>query len=380
MNIGVIVDNDFNHDVRVQKEVQILKNAGHELSILCFGFKGKQYEAIEGISIERIGIRPAVKNFLYFFMNRLPFYEWLWQKRISRFIKNHNIDVLHVHDLYMSKAAHQGIKNSNRDCSLILDLHENYPVVIHSYNWTKGLLRKFLANPNSWQQKEKEYLSYASQIIVLSEFFKEQLLAKYPFLENSGITVFPNIIDFKRFNEFKVDPSKQKSNLPTLLYFGVVAERRGIFDAIEATRQVLKKGVEVSLLVIGPVDKADAQRFFNSIHQPDLKPYIKYIPWIDLSELPTYLHISDICLAPFLKNPHHESGVANKIYQYLYGKKPIVASDCRPQKELIESFNCGLVYSSQEEFADCLMTLVDNPQLRSEMGNNGFSSASGEIR
>ena len=44
----------------------------------------------------------------------------------------------------------------------------------------------------------------------------------------------------------------------------------------------------------------------------------------------------------------------------------------KPQKELIESFNCGLSYSNQEEFLLCIIKLVKNKKLRNELGNNGF--------
>ena len=43
-----------------------------------------------------------------------------------------------------------------------------------------------------------------------------------------------------------------------------------------------------------------------------------------MSELLTYLNISEICLSLISKNKQHESGVANKIFQYIYGAKTII--------------------------------------------------------
>ena len=84
---------------------------------------------------------------------------------------------------------------------------------------------------------------------------------------------------------------------------------------------------------------------------------INHIPWIDLSELPSYLNSIDICVCPLIKNAQHESGIANKIFQYLFGAKAIIASDCLPQQQLIESFNCGLVYANEYEFLACIEQL-----------------------
>ena len=82
-----------------------------------------------------------------------------------------------------------------------------------------------------------------------------------------------------------------------------------------------RKIIPSAFLVIGPVDKKDRERFFSKVNSELLAGRIYYIPWIDLSELNSYLDISDICIAPFHKNPQHESGVANKIFDYMLGKK-----------------------------------------------------------
>lgn len=372
MNIGIVVDNEFNNDIRVFKEANILKTAGHTVFVLCYGYRNKENLDSKDFFIERILINPKLKDILFFLFNRIPLYEYLWKLKINRFINKNSIDVIHTHDLYMSKAAHLGIKSSNRNCPLILDLHENYPIAVQDYNWTKGLLRHLISAPQKWIKKEKEYLKYASKIIVLSNAFKTTLLERYSFLNSDNIIAFPNIIDFQRFKSFKIDNKVKKKKNITLFYFGAVAERRGIFDAIEALKNVLNKGYHIDLLIIGPIDKADKTKFYSLINEVEVKNHIDYISWIKLSELLSYLNVVDICLAPFIRNPQHESGVANKIYQYMYGGKPIIASDCLPQKELIESTNCGLIYSNQDEFIESIIYLIKHPNQRKEMGVNGY--------
>ena len=241
MKIGVIVDNEFNNDIRVRKEVDILKNAGHSVFVLCFGFSKQQYPEIKNIHIKRIRINRNHKNLFFFLFNRVPYYEYMWKQNIKRFINEYSIDIIHAHDLYMSKAAFQGSKLSNKSCPVILDLHENYPVAIKDYNWTKGYLRHYISFPEKWEIKEKEYLGYASKIIVLSNTYKNKLLEKYNFLNESDIIPFPNVIDFVRFEKYKINHQIKRKKGITLFYFGGIAERRGIFDAIDAFKEVLKK-------------------------------------------------------------------------------------------------------------------------------------------
>lgn len=374
MRIGFIVDNDASRDIRVQKELEILISDGYDVTTLCFEF-GKTYPVSKkGIKFERIRINRKVKDTLFFFFNLIPIYEFLWAGWIKDFILRNEISILHVHDLYMSKAAYKAIKKSGKKVKLVLDLHENYPVSITTYNWTKGFLRNLLSRPHAWARKEKEYLKYADRIIVLSESYKNSLLAKYPELIKENITVFPNVPDpSKPEYRAKNNVGKLFSNKnPIIFYYGIIAERRGIFDTIEVFSKIIEEGrYTANLLIIGPVDKSDSLKFKKLLENDTLSGYIHHIPWIEATEFPSYLDLTDICLAPFHKNPQHESGVANKVYDYMLGAKPVVASDCKPQKDIIEEYSCGLVFRNKEEFHDVLTRLLENEALRREMGMNG---------
>jgi glycosyltransferase involved in cell wall biosynthesis len=110
------------------------------------------------------------------------------------------------------------------------------------------------------------------------------------------------------------------------------------------------------------------------IQQDFLSGRVYYIPWIDSNDLPSYLNIVDICVAPFHKNPQHESGVANKIYEYMLGGKPIIASDCLPQQKLIKKHMCGLIFRNMKELHDSIIRLAGDSELRSTMGKNGYDA------
>ncbi|WP_462248260.1 glycosyltransferase family 4 protein [Ekhidna sp.] len=377
MKIGVVVDNDYYKDVRVTREVRLLETYGFEVFVLCLTFK-KPVEEVKGrVSIIPVYIHRRLKNTLYFFMNSFPFYELWWKKHISEFIKRFDLDVVHTHDLYMSKCAKMGIKSSGKPIPLILDLHENYPHAVQSYKWTQGSLRSLLSRPKKWIKKEKEYLDYADRIVVLSEDFKNLLTQRYQSIEPKTLTVFPNVVDIEVFDEYEIqDVSIQLQNLSPLrvLYFGMVASRRGIFRTLKSCEELLLEGKDFSLIIIGPVDAGDKDQFFAEISKPIFKQHLIYIPWIDLPMLPSYLLACDIALAPFDKNPQHESGIANKIFQYMYGKLPIVASNCKPQQELIENHDIGKIFASDQEFTQQLRWMIDNEEERKNMGERAFKT------
>ena len=86
LNIGVVVDNEFNNDIRLRKEVRVLSKNGYNVFILCFAHGNKKYSNIDGIKIERIRINKKLQDILFAVQNRFPFYEWLWKFNIKRFI------------------------------------------------------------------------------------------------------------------------------------------------------------------------------------------------------------------------------------------------------------------------------------------------------
>ncbi len=376
MKIGVVVDNELNNDKRVLRELQILKESGYEIFVLCFGFGKVFSDPISGITIERINLHKKLKDILFLFLNTVPAYEWLWSSWINRFIRRYGIDFLHVHDLYMSKAANEGIKKANKDIPLILDLHENYPFAVTTYNWTKGFFRRLISRPQDWVKKEKEYLGFADRIIVLSNDFRDLLISRHPELSINSFTALPNVPDLsQRGIKGKVSVKDLfKNDFPVLFYYGVIAERRGVFDALNVLTDLVNENVKINFLLVGPVDKKDKIRFTAMINEDTIAYHVHYIPWIESDQLAAYLEISDICIAPFHKNPQHESGVANKIYDYMLGAKPIIASDCIPQQKLIEKHKCGLVFENMKELHDSIIRLAGDDDLRKAMGKNGYDA------
>lgn len=373
MKIGIVVDNEMNNDIRVLREIEILKEAGLEIYVLCFGFLKAYPEPAVEINITRITISRKLKNFLFFMLNSIPVYEWLWKSGIKKFIINNDLEFLHVHDLYMARAAYRGIKKSGKKIPLILDLHENYPFTVTTYNWTKGFFRRLISRPEAWKKKECEYLGYADRLIVLSNDFRDTLLMQYPELAADSFSVVPNVPNLSQpeYNIMKKAENPFIQNFPVIFYYGVIAERRGIFDALRVFISLVKENHPVNFLLIGPVDKKDMPLFSELSGMGILTDRLHYIPWIESHDFPQYCALSDICLAPFHKNPQHESGVANKIYDYMLGGKPIVASNCKPQQNLIEKHNCGLIFENITGFHDSIVRLLNDKRLREEMGENG---------
>jgi glycosyltransferase involved in cell wall biosynthesis len=158
-----------------------------------------------------------------------------------------------------------------------------------------------------------------------------------------------------------------------LFYFGGIGERRGIITCFDAIKILSEEIPSIHLLLIGPVDGQEQKTFDRYLNDPELKEKVTHYKWKDLGDFPSYTYASDICLSPIYKDDQHESGVANKVFQYMLFGKPLIVSDCDPQIEIVEGSKCGTVFINKDavDLALKIKYLYNNPELRKEMGENG---------
>lgn len=372
MRIGMLLDNDFRSDPRVFNEAKALCKGGNEVHIFCFSFGNLQLDQqIEGIFIHRFLLKKFIKDALFILMNFIPFYTWLWYYIGSKAVKKYQIEALHAHDLYMSGAAM--LIKRKFGIPLTLDLHENFPAAIKSYKWIHKFPHRFFVQVNQWEIKENNLLSNADSIIVLSQHYAAYLKNNYPNLAQKNFVVYPNVPDVKQLTDF--DSAKGVEELSDgfwLFYFGGISERRGVFLVLDALKTELSAFQNIRLLLVGPVDKAEKQRFESVLNDQSLKDRVIYFPWRNISELPSLINASAVCLSPIEKNPQHDSGIANKVFQYMLFAKPLLVSNSTPQSELVSEAGCGLIFESgnTKDFAEKVLELYKNQYL-AEIGEKG---------
>ena len=149
MKIGMILDAPFPPDPRVENEAVSLVNAGHEVFLFCLKYADeKSSEIINGIQIKRY-----VSNKLEYKLSALaytvPFYTFLMTRKIYQFIKETNIEALHIHDIRIAQAVFNANKKHN--VPVVLDLHDNMPEVMKLYPHLQKFPGKYIISPNKWK-------------------------------------------------------------------------------------------------------------------------------------------------------------------------------------------------------------------------------------
>lgn len=371
--IGMVLDNPFTGDNRVINEAVYLQQNGYEVVVLALNYgEHSPIEDYKGVRIQRILIPEKIKNYLFAFYHRLPLWNKFWQRSIVQFVEDFSLDVLHAHDLYMVEACSQVARIKN--IPLVADLHENYPAAVQNYKWAQTLSGNAVAAPQQWKKKEGRILALADRIIVLSDFYRDQLCQAYPKLKAENFAVYPNVPNHEEFSGYSIGNNPlPHAESHWLFYFGVIAKRRGVYTAIDAVKQLRERGHDVRLLLAGNVNKAEQETFQQYIERPDVSDFVLHKPWIDISEFPTYAQACIAGLSPIFSGHQHDIGVANKVFQYMLMGLPVIASDSAAQAQVVRENQCGLVFKSKDvtEMVECTERLIQDTEWAKELGENG---------
>ena len=370
MKILMILENTFPPDVRVEKEIKSLIEAGHQIVLACSSPASNNDEenwngaTIISEKMSRIIYKSSV-GCLHF-----PFYFNFWRKFLKSVFNKYEFDAIHLHDLPLAKVAKEF--STKYKIPFILDLHENRPEIMKMYAHVRKFPGSLIISINLWLEYQKEYVKLADKIILITNEAKEHYISTYD-AEPSKIMVVPNYVDLSLTNEFSIDKVilNKYENKFVIIYFGDTGLRRGTATIIQAAN-LLKEHKDIHFLIIGR--SREDENLKRMINELDLTS-IELKGWTPIIKAVSYIEASEIGLCPFLRNIHHDTTYANKMFQYMVYGKPIIVSDCASQKNLIEKEECGSVFEAgnAEDLAKKILILKQNPKYK-ELSDNSFKA------
>ena len=341
----MILDSTYPDDARVTNEcAELLKNK-HEIHLFCLCFKKPfvKNEVINQINVHRYHCSKLTYK-LSALANDIGLYGVILKNKIKDFVENSEVEVLHIHDIQIAKAA---ISVSKRfGIKYNIDLHENRPEIMKYYKHVNSFLGKIFISPLRWKKAEESFVEKANKIVVVTENAKEELLSRVK-IDQEKIVVYPNTVRDDFYKNKKIDKvlEKQYSKNFVITYVGNTSERRGLLTVIESLKTLRNTIPNIKLLIIGKSSFDNMLK--NEIKKHDIEELVDFIGWIKENEIPNYLSISKLGLSPLHRNIHHDTTYANKIFQYISFGCPIVSSDVTAQSELVKKYNIGIVFEDR---------------------------------
>ncbi len=364
MKVLMILEREFPEDERVEKEALSLIKNGYEVHIACFTKENRDAnELYKGIHLHRKKISNFIHKKASVGALMLPFYFNFWENFIMEIIRGQKFDVIHIHDLPLAKKGYEIAKSINARC--VLDLHENWTGLLEVSLHTKTFFGKMLSSNTQWDKYESKYCDLADLIIVVVEEARYRLVNKG--IAKDKIAVVSNTISIP-FN-FKVKESDKEF---TFIYAGGITYHRGIQFVLEGLAELNKSVQSWRLVLVGSgsyveVLKSKAQELGIS-SKIFFKGHKSYVDMISL------LSSSDCCLIPHVKSSHTDNTIPNKLFQYMFLKKPVLASNCDPVVRILNETKGGLSYKFDDkyEFKNKALEIINSPD--NTFGLNGYKS------
>ena len=370
MKIGMILDETFPPDPRVENEAVSLINSGHEVFLFCLTYGNqKLQESINGIQVRRYQSSKLAYK-LSALSYDLPFYRMMMKPKIDHFIKATNVDVLHVHDIRIAGAVFSS--NKKNQLKIVLDLHDNIPENMKFYPHLSKFPGKYIISPNKWKKREEEFIKKADKVITVSPGFVNDVLNRTG-LTKEAIVLVPNTVrqSFYKDAVFSEEIVKKYQDQFVVLYVGDTNIRRGLLTAIRATEKLSKQIDNFKLVIVGKNTTDTILK--EEVKNLSLDSYVDFEGWQDVSLFPSYIVASTVCISPLYRSIQHDVAYANKIFQYMSFGKPVLVSNAIAQKEIVERSNTGLVHEekNEDDFSNKVLELYHNKDKSEELGNNG---------
>ena len=386
MHIGTLhfYNRSFPPEIRLEKESIALADAGHKITILTQRTSSEQLEQekySKNFYIKRVKINPlsgyknVVSRFSLFFSNYIP--------QLKNFIEFERPDVLHVHDLGPIPTVLEVAKEYN--LPVIADLHENMPAALVAWRRNDPIVKRFIRsislNYRVWRWHEARALSKCHKILVVVPEAAERLY-RYG-IPKSEILVVSNTEDettFKNYPE-QADQSilNKYNNKFVVSYIGGLGPHRGIDTTLKSLPYIRNKIPNFKLLVVGANDEqikniiAEAKSF-------EMEKYVSVVGWQPFERVNSYVMASNVCLVPHNNFEHTQTTVPHKLFQYMICKKPVLVSDCKPLKRIVEETNAGSVFRANDskDLAAKLIKMHESPDKLILMGECGKKAALGK--
>ena len=263
-----------------------------------------------------------------------------------------NADLYHFHDPELLPA---GFALKARGARVIFDSHEDLPRQILSKSWIHPLLRR----PLAWSSELAENLGLRALDAVVGA--TPHIAQRFSDLGLDAVA----INNYPLLGELDVLETDWASKKRQICFVGGISTIRGIYEMIEASEI---SGVPLKLG--GPFLPATLQ---NEVINSPGSTNTEYLGFLDRPAIAHLLSKSIAGVVVFSAQPNHISAQPNKLFEYLAGGIPVIASHFPLWRELVEGEEVGICVdpANPSEIAKAVEYLAGNLDVAEAMGHRG---------
>lgn len=288
-----------------------------------------------------------------------------------RFLRAHKAKIMHFHDPELLPVAMLGRVFGIK---AIYDVHDDLSGSILHKHWVPNVLKKPFSI--TFGIFERIATLFCSQIVAATP----EISKNFP---SSKTTVVQNYPRLEELNT--ADPEPFEVRPANFFYVGGISRVRAFREPIQAL-SVINKNLEknrdkddiATLSICGSFRPESLMSEAQSLCGWE---YVKFNGWCDRDQVKKELSQSIGGVVLFYNAPNNINSQPNKLFEYMAGGIPVIASNFPRWREIVETHNCGIVVDPEntDEVARAMETLMDDREKAQKIGDNGRRSVKQEF-
>ena len=352
-------------DRRVWLECQALVAHGYAVSVICPKGPGDQArEQIDGVQIYKYRPAPEAEGLPGFVVEFA--YSWLRTAWLSTRVWRHrHFDVIQAcnpPDTYWLLARLW----RSRGVKFVFDQHDLNPELFLSRFGEPASLRERLEYKALIWLEKMTYRT-ADRVVSTNESYKTKALTR-GHRRPEDVTVVRSGPDTRRMRPIYPDPRIRQHTGFLLVYLGIMGPQDGVDLVLDVMNElVYRRGrADVHAALLGFGDCLDSLK--HRCSELDLDKWVTFTGRADKAMIADYLSSADVGLCPDRKTPLNDISTMNKTMEYMAYALPSVSFNLVETR--VSGGDCVLYVESGDlhGFADEIERLLDNPDLRAQMG------------
>jgi glycosyltransferase involved in cell wall biosynthesis len=336
-------------DVRVEKFCKSLVGAGYEVLLLC-RWKGEEqeYEKVNGITIKRAGYQKS--QYLYLPVSDNP----LWKKAIINTVNDFYPDIIIVREILLGEVT--GLIGRIKNIPVLMDMAEHYPAAMkdwkkyNSFFWR--FLIRFLKIPDRYESRSVKLMD---GIITVCGEQVQRLIESYNYPEQKTVVIYNTPLYQKPEYGFDL----KFSDGIVFGHHGHMSSEKGIFQFVKGFSQALKIRNDIKLFLAG--EGENYQEISDYIVNNGLQDNIELYGRYDISNLSNIMSKFNVGIIPYQQNLFNDYTLHNKLFDYFKFSKPVLSSNIKPSRRVIEQQGAGLAFNmtSSESICNAILQFID---------------------
>jgi glycosyltransferase involved in cell wall biosynthesis len=350
-------------DRRVWQEATTLRDAGWTVSIICPTGKGydKHFEVIEGVHIWRYDL-PEASGALGYLTEYSIALGWTLFLSLKVFFTR-GFDVVHACNppdlLYLIASFYKLFGRK-----FVFDHHDLCPELYEAKFGRRDLLYRLMLFFERWTFRIADVSIATNESYRKIAIGRGGMPADRVFVVRSG----PSL---ERMKILPPDERLKKGRRYLVGYVGVMGKQEGIDYLLRAAAHLLHEHGRTDIhygLVGGGTSFEEMKELAQALGIAD---YVTFTGRVPDDEMLAMLNTADVCVNPDEANPMNDLSTMNKVMEYMALGKPMVQFDLVEGRVSAQEASLYARRNDPADLAAKIAALLDDPELREQMGAFG---------